>query len=148
MSRHVLLVDPQAQLEWIRGLQDTISDLAQLSVADNFLAAQKLVQAAPPPDVVVTNVRLGPYNGIHLVLLAAPKGVRCVVYAEDHDVVLARQAQEAGAFYVRLANLREAIRDLLIRPLPERDRRDPSIGDRRHVRRGGRRSNDLPAGEV
>lgn len=147
MTMQVLLVDPQAQLDWIRGLQDTLGSTADLKTVADFHAAHAMVRAAPPPDMLVTNVRLGAYNGIQLVMVAVTRGLRCVVYAEEHDVVLARQAQEAGAFYVRLKDLRESFDSLLRRPLPPRDRRNPEVDDRRRLRRGGRRSNDLPAGD-
>ena len=147
MPRQVLLVDPQAKPDWIRALGEIVGDGAQLTFVNNFPDAHKRVVTAPP-DVLVTNLRLEAYNGIHLVLLAAPAGVRCIVYADRHDQVLARQAQEAGAFYTRIEDLRESLRDLLSRHLPDRDRRNPSLDDRRHVRRGGRRSSDLQARQL
>jgi hypothetical protein len=146
MFRRVLLVDPQAQPDWISGLRDTVRDVAVLTVVDSYHAALNHLNSAPP-DVLFTNVRLAAYNGIHLAWMAAPIGVRTIVYAEEHDALLAREAQEAGAFYTRLTDLRESFRDLIAEALPDRDRRDASVPDRRHIRRGGRRSNDLPAGD-
>jgi DNA-binding NarL/FixJ family response regulator len=54
-----------------------------------------------PYDWVVTNVRLAGYNGLHLMHLAAAARLpaRFVVYADQQDVLLAREAQRAGAFY-------------------------------------------------
>jgi DNA-binding NtrC family response regulator len=143
MPRHVLLVDPKAQLEWISALQDTVRDIAHITVVDSLHAALRMLRATTP-DVLVTNIRLEAYNGIQLVLRATTEGIRCVVYAEEHDVVLAREAQEAGAFYVRLSDLQKSFRSLMDRELPDRDRRDPAVADRRRIRRGGRRTYDLP----
>jgi hypothetical protein len=54
-----------------------------------------------PYDWVVTNIRLAAYNGLHLMHLAAAARLRgrFVVYADQQDVLLAREAQRAGAFY-------------------------------------------------
>jgi DNA-binding NarL/FixJ family response regulator len=143
MPRHVLLVDAKAQPDWISGLRDAVHGIAHITAVDSLHAALKMLRAATP-DVLVTNVRLGAYNGIQLVLRAAPAGIRCVVYAEEHDIVLAREAQEAGALYIRLADLRASFRSLMDGELPARDRRNPAIIDRRRTRRGGRRTYDRP----
>jgi PleD family two-component response regulator len=56
---------------------------------------------AAPPDVIVTNVRLGAYNGLHLILRA--RGVQpqigAILIAALHDPVLASDAASFGAEY-------------------------------------------------
>jgi DNA-binding NarL/FixJ family response regulator len=64
------------------------------------------------PGVVVTSLKLGGFNGIHLVYLAKlanPLAV-CVVYGEADR---AEEAQRAGAIYVDHTCIREALPDIL-----------------------------------
>jgi DNA-binding NarL/FixJ family response regulator len=64
------------------------------------------------PGVVVTSLKLGSFNGIHLVYLAKlanPLAV-CVVYGEPDR---AEEAQRAGAIYVEHTSIREALPDIL-----------------------------------
>ena len=50
---------------------------------------------------LITNVRLHAYNGLHLAYLAkmAPEPPNILVYGDDTDLLLAREAQQIGAFY-------------------------------------------------
>jgi DNA-binding NtrC family response regulator len=64
------------------------------------------------PGIVVTALKLGSFNGIHLVYLAKlanPLAV-CVVYGEPDR---AEEAQRAGAIYVEHECIREALPDIL-----------------------------------
>ena len=72
------------------------------AVAEFDQAEERLVYA--PPDLLITAVKLGSYNGIHLVLRAQadhPHTQAIVVHTED-DPVLAEEATSAGARYVTL----------------------------------------------
>ncbi len=72
------------------------------SVAEFEQAEERLVYA--PPDLLITAVKLGAHNGIHLVLRAQsdhPHTQAIVVHTED-DSVLEQEATSAGAAYVRL----------------------------------------------
>lgn len=72
------------------------------AVAEFEQAEERLVYA--PPDLLITAVKLGSHNGIHLVLRAQtdhPHTQAIVVHTED-DPVLAEEATSAGARYVRL----------------------------------------------
>ena len=97
-----------------------------------------------PFDWLVTNIRLNAYNGLHLVHLAssAKLPVRTIVYAHHADVMLAREAQRAGAFYEPAEYMPLALPVYFRSALPERDRRTPESKDRRALFRGGRRSTD------
>jgi DNA-binding NtrC family response regulator len=90
------------------------------------------------PDLLVTNIRLDNHNGLHLVHLAAAHTM-CIVYATDQDLPLAREAQAAGAFFVSRSRLADAVQSIVVAELPTRDRRTPSVVDRRATFRGGRR---------
>lgn len=119
-----------------------LEGVAQLEPCADFGAARaRLVTDAP--DLLVTNLRLHAYNGLHLVLLAASTSTRCLVYAEPDDLMLAREAQRLGAFYERLSRLPFALPAFIKAMLPERDRRDAAVLDRRFAFRGGRRATDL-----
>ena len=64
------------------------------------------------PGIVVTSLKLGGFNGIHLVYLAKlanPLAV-CVVYGESDR---AEEAQRAGAIYVENSCILEALPDIL-----------------------------------
>jgi DNA-binding NtrC family response regulator len=91
-------------------------------------------------DFLVTNVRLHAYNGLHLVYLSAKHGTpRAIVYSEERDPSLAREIQRAGAFYEIASCLPVTLTAYIRGTLPDRDRRDPALDDRRRQFRGGRR---------
>jgi hypothetical protein len=96
-------------------------------------------------DYLVTNVRLGAYNGLHLAyLIAAGVGApRAIVYSDERDAGLAREAQRAGAFYEVGACLPVTLAAYFSGILPSRDRRNAAHPDRRTEFRGGRRCWDL-----
>jgi DNA-binding NtrC family response regulator len=116
-----------------------------VGATDFAVARQQLRELAP--DVVITNLRLASFNGIHLALLAkvARPETRVLVYSAHHDRALAREARSAGAFYERREFLPYSIQQFLIAPLPHVDRRDTDVVDRRAVFRGGRRASDIGA---
>jgi DNA-binding NtrC family response regulator len=97
------------------------------------------------PSVVIANMRLKAFNAIHLAYLARMEDtqIRMIIYDADHDPVLAREAQRAGAFYERQRRLPYSIDRYLTVQLPERDRRNPLVLDRRSHFRGGRRATDV-----
>ena len=50
-------------------------------------------------DALIADVRLGAYNGLHLITLAAPSMTKIVLSAV-HDAVIRRDAEQAGARFV------------------------------------------------
>ena len=98
-----------------------------------------------PLALVVANLRLGAFNGLHLVYLATTLGacVRSIVYTDPHDVAAAREVQRAGAFYETRERLPAVLEGYLGALLPSADRRDSCLSDRRGIFRGGRRCWDL-----
>lgn len=141
MPWNVLLVDPHDG-GWLSTLQRALEPVAEVEWCAEFHDARARVLTRAP-DFLVTNLRLHDYNGLHLVLLAAGTGTRCIVYAAQDDFVLAREAQSLGAFYERLPRLPFALRSYLSATLPPRDRRTVAVLDRRIPFRGGRRCTDL-----
>jgi len=96
-------------------------------------------------DFLVTNLRLNAYNALQLLHRRSPgpDAPRAIVYTDKRDPGLARQVQQAGAFYEIRERLPVSLGAYLYRTLPDRDRRDPAIPDRRGRLRGGRRCWDL-----
>lgn len=88
-------------------------------------AREQLVRSAP--DLLVSNLRLGEYNGLQLVYLAGNAGspTRAIIYTTALDIALARDVQRAGAFYDTADCLAVSLRAYLGTPLPPSDRRDP-----------------------
>lgn len=134
----LLLVEPQPAARAL--LQSATRSVAHVGAYTDFPTARKCLENGLL-DFLVTNVRLGVYNGLHLVYLAAARGIRAwsIVYTELPDVALAREVQHAGAFYDTRERLQVTLIAYVRGNLPLRDRRDRLIEDRRTVFRGGRR---------
>ena len=128
-----------------------VSELAPIVTAAGFrvlalsdFAAARHELYVCRPEVLVANVRLGAFNGIHLAYLAKinKPDTRAMIYGEE-DQLLAGEVQSAGAFWVRAPLVRFALGAFLVASLPARDRRDVHVIDRRGLFRGGRRTTDL-----
>jgi DNA-binding NarL/FixJ family response regulator len=138
--KEVFLVDPDAY--WLSCVWGTLQSFAEVEVYQDFQAARASLLSRPP-DLLVTNLRLGAYNGLHLVHLAQGSSTRCLVYASQNDEVLIRQVKAAGAFYESTGRLPQVISSYVRALLPAYDQRDPRVLDRRQIPRGGRRCTDL-----
>ena len=66
-------------------------------VAHSFTAGKR--QLALQPDLLITELRLGEYNGLHLALRAQAQSVPTIVIGHA-DPVLQREAVNLGASYV------------------------------------------------
>jgi DNA-binding NtrC family response regulator len=149
MTQRILIVEPNTTL------RDTFASVltgvsASVTACEDFPSARRAI-GATPHDLLVAQLRLGAFNGLHLVYLARRRQMRCVVYAAVTDPVLAREVQSAGGFYETLDHLPLVLANYVMRALPPRDRRDPERADRRSAPRGGRRIADgaaMPATSV
>ena len=140
-SERVLLVEPDAAQ---RGhLRDAVRAVAEIDDVADFLRARTQL-ISKPYDWLLTNIRLGAYNGLHLVHLAGTsrRPIRSLVYEDQPDLWLAREAQRVGAFYESSRRVDRALPAYLRGALPQKDRRDPAEPDRRGGARGGRRCTD------
>jgi DNA-binding NtrC family response regulator len=72
------------------------------SVATTFQSANR--QLRTNPQVVITQLRLQEYNGLHLALRARQAGIPAVVVG-DADAVLERDAEQLGATFVKCDEL-------------------------------------------
>ena len=147
MSTRVLLVEPDGavreRLRSVAGRFGHVDGDAEFPVAREHLLSN-------PYDWVMTNIRLAAYNGLHLMHLAAARlPARFVVYADQQDVLLAREAQRAGAFYEARDQVRRTLAAYLRGTLPPHDRRNAQVRDRRRFMfRGGCRCTDGLGPEV
>jgi hypothetical protein len=137
--KEILLVDPDT--DSLRAAKKALRFLADVEVSSTFATARARI-VSNPPDLLVTNLRLQAYNGLHLVYMATAR-TRCIVYSNHDDLVLAREVQAAGAFYERSKWLPRTLAAYLHALLPPRDRRNLTTPDRRQLSRGGRRCTDL-----
>jgi ActR/RegA family two-component response regulator len=93
----LLLVEPDAT---VRHVLAQAVEVVRVEPCVDFPAARAKLFATSF-DLLVSNLRLGAYNGLHLVhLVRSEPGLptRCLVYG-DRAEWLAREAQRLGAFY-------------------------------------------------
>lgn len=123
MTRKLLVVDPD--LLRARQLARTVEHMAAVDVAADFATARRVL-LAKSPDFLVANLRLGAYNGLHLVHIAHCSHIsaRAIVYTDSPEPGLGSEIQAAGAFYETLDHLRRVLPSYVTSPLPARDRRD------------------------
>ena len=135
----LLVVDPESSTRAL--LEHATAPLAHVITYADFATARQVLDEESSLDFLITNVRLGAYNGLHLVHLAAVHGThpRSIAYTDRRDVGLAKEAQRAGAFYEILPCLPVTIAAYLRGTLPSHDRREPAFLDRRTIFRDGRR---------
>jgi DNA-binding NtrC family response regulator len=133
----LLIVEPDPELG--AALRQA-AGFVEADVCLSFQAARSCVESNAY-SLLVTNVRLKAYNGVHLAYLAkrAQTATHIVVYDERTDLGLAREIQNAGAFYDLAQRLTVTLPAYIGAPLPDADRRQPASYDRRSSRRGGRR---------
>jgi len=132
-----LLVDTDARA--VAAVGAALRHVANVEVCTDFVSARaRLLQ--DPPDLLITNLRLKAYNGLHLVLLAGAAHTRCIVFATQRDISMARAVQAAGAFFELPARLPQVLESYVNATLPQHDRRD--IARMGHTLQYGRRCTD------
>jgi DNA-binding NtrC family response regulator len=99
-GRSVVLVDDDESLLRVlmTGLEMTGCDVIAF---DRFEEAKKYLTTATP-DILITDVRLGGSNGLHLVVMSKLRHpeMTAVVMTGYDDIVLKKDAEAAGALYV------------------------------------------------
>ena len=112
----------------VEGDRETLAGWVQLlhaagyrvTGAASFEDARRAVQAAP--DLLITEVRLGAYNGLQLVIRARAHNphLPVIVLTAFSDVVIRAEAERLGAIYVEkpveAKRLLDIIADALRRP--------------------------------
>jgi DNA-binding NtrC family response regulator len=85
----------------------------------SFADGKTLLEAEDPPALLIVSVRLGAYNGLHLVIrgrLDRP-GMAAVLASDTHDPILAAEAARYGAAYVSGAVHRDELVSLSMQAL-------------------------------
>lgn len=141
--RTALFADPDRTFCWrLKTLAQNSGIVAEVCTSSEE-ARRALVTSSPL--LFFSNMRLGGMKGpelVHLARMANPK-TRAVLYGTTADMVLIKQAQEAGAFFEPTAFLPYSLKQYFSVTLPLKDRRDVSRPDRRQRFRGGRRATDV-----
>ena len=99
LRKRVLLVDCDVRVG--TQVQRECEAISDVHIVTSFHAARRLVLQRVP-DVLVTNLRLAEFSGLHLVYLAstdAESTIRCLVFSDYFDFRLVQEAQAAGAMY-------------------------------------------------
>lgn len=100
MSVEILVVSADPHV-----LSDRVTALRRAGfsarASSSFPDARRMLEEGPAPEILVTDVRLGPYNGLHLVAVARvefPRAFAVVIGGADH--VLEVEATGLGARYL------------------------------------------------
>ena len=137
-AKEILLVDPDVR--GVGAAAAALRPVADVEVCSSFLNARARL-LRQPPDLLITNLRLEAYNGLHLVHLAAATRTRCIVFSTDDHHGLAREVQAAGAFFELAVRLPQVLESYVNATLPHRDRRDVTRLGQLPLR-GGKRCTD------
>jgi len=120
MPFRLLIVDPESpSREAVERVLTTGTGNFATTVSSFQEAKQRIALA--PPDLLVTAVKLGAYNGIQLVLRSMPE-TPSVVIDDSYDPVLEREATSAGAIYMTRPlddTALAAVVDRLLRDAPQ-----------------------------
>jgi DNA-binding NtrC family response regulator len=112
-----------------------------ITVAESFLEAKTLIDKQPPA-VLITDIRLREYNGLHLVLRgkAARPDMAAIVVTTFADPVLQAEAERMNATFILKPTTRQEFLAAVYRTLfrsaedsgPIRPNFERRIGQRRH----------------
>jgi DNA-binding NtrC family response regulator len=140
-----LIVDPDSR--FLPALSSAATRAGWQPIVQTSFAGARRELEKKRPRAVVTNARLGMFNGVQLAYLAKLKrpSSLAIVYSDGADPALGRQAQEAHAFFERVDFVSFALASYLRAELPDKDRRSVWTMDRRKIQRGGRRATDQAA---
>jgi DNA-binding response OmpR family regulator len=82
----------------------------ELAIVTTFPAAKALLETSPA--LIIAEVKLGEYNGLHLALKARAVNIPTIIIG-PHDPVLERDAEELGASYVTSVLRRRHVLELV-----------------------------------
>jgi DNA-binding response OmpR family regulator len=109
VGKHVLIVDDDRAVlklveQWLTGAGYSVV------ACDRFETAKQQL-ARTTPDVLLVDVRLGPFNGLQLVILAKERGLHTIVLVMSafDDPLLHREAVACGARYLTKPFTREQV---------------------------------------
>ena len=82
----------------------------ELAIVTTFAAAKALLETKPA--LIISELKLGEYNGLHLALKARAVGIPTIIVG-PHDAVLQKDADELGATYLTSVLRRSQVLDLV-----------------------------------
>jgi DNA-binding response OmpR family regulator len=98
MPSKVLIVDDDKTTR--EGLAEFLGEFGyEASAVGTFQEATKILRGGTPPDLLIADVRLGPFNGLQLVI-SSPKPIPAIIITGFADPVLEADARRRGADYV------------------------------------------------
>jgi DNA-binding response OmpR family regulator len=97
MPRTILLVDDDGATRW--GLVALLEEAGYTVIAVGTLQAGKQALIAENPHLMITDVRLGAYNGLHLIV-ARPTPIPAIVITGFPDPTLEAEARRMGADFL------------------------------------------------
>jgi DNA-binding NtrC family response regulator len=114
MAIRILIVDDEPDV--VELLSDTLRTNGYDTVSASTFEEGKRLLAALVPDVLITDVRLGHFNGLQLVVMRPPS-TAAVVVSGYWDRTLDEEARRNGALYllkpVAPEKLLDAVRQVL-----------------------------------
>jgi hypothetical protein len=112
LGRKVLLVSPTASHPLAQAIR---SEGYHLTVTPTFRAAK--ICLANAPDLLITDLKLGDYNGLHLALRAEALGIRAIVIADEE---FQQEVEQVGAVWMPPdAAISEVLHIAMTRLLPD-----------------------------
>ena len=110
MAARVLIVDDDPGTR--EGLAELLESAGYETIAADGFEFARWVLNTEPPDLLITDIRLGEYNGLHLIItgLAA---VPAIVISGFTDPVLRSKAEELGATYLTKPLTASAVLELV-----------------------------------
>ena len=106
---HVVIVAQNPALA--KALLNWLGDAGyELTIATTFAAGKALIDRAPA--LIISELKLGEYNGLHLALKAGAVGVPAIVIGPS-DKVLERDADDLGVTYISSVLRRQPFLDLI-----------------------------------
>jgi DNA-binding response OmpR family regulator len=97
MPSKVLIVDDDKTTR--EGLAEFLEEAGYESVAVGTFEEATRVLRTTPPDLLIADVRLGPFNGLQLVI-SSPQPIPAIIITGFADPVLEADARRRGADYV------------------------------------------------
>jgi DNA-binding NtrC family response regulator len=96
----ILIVDDDLNL--LEAMQRSLKDAVQTVVACNSFEKARQVLKDQPFDGLITDVRLGAFNGLQLAVMARDMypDMRLIVFSGFDDPVLRADAEQIGATYL------------------------------------------------
>lgn len=122
MSNKILIVDDDAATR--ESLSMLLADAGyDILSASNVPSALKLM-AENAPDLLITDIRLDPYNGLHLIAMA-PRPIPAIVVTGFADPTLEADARRMGADFLLKPVAMPALRELIAAKLANFQRTVP-----------------------